>query len=103
MNKNKGIGAFISEKRAQGISLNVIIIAAIALLVLVVLVSVFLQRIGIFAEGSGGTDYCVNQLKGECSQTIDGTADSDSISCPDETNKLGVCNKGEGNCCGSIG
>ena len=38
-------------KKAQGISLNVIIIAAIALIVLVVLVAVFTGRFGIFAGG----------------------------------------------------
>lgn len=37
-------------KKAQGISMNVIIIAAIALLVLVVLSIIFLGRIGDFSE-----------------------------------------------------
>ena len=40
------------HKRAQGISLNVIIIAAIALLVLVVLSVVFMGRMGIFNKNS---------------------------------------------------
>lgn len=38
-------------KKAQGLSLNVIIIAAIALLVLVILSVVLLGRFGIFATG----------------------------------------------------
>jgi hypothetical protein len=40
-------------KRAQGISINVIVVAAIALLVLVVLSVVFLGRFGNFTQQSG--------------------------------------------------
>lgn len=39
------------DKKGQGLSLNVIIVAALALIVLVVLVVVFTGRIGIFEEG----------------------------------------------------
>lgn len=39
------------DKKAQGLSLNVIIIAALALIVLVVLVVVFTGRIGLFEKG----------------------------------------------------
>src|SRR3989338_9015190 len=39
-------------KRAQGISINVIVVAAIALLVLVVLSVVFLGRFGLFTQQS---------------------------------------------------
>mgnify|MGYP001173580196 CR=1 FL=1 len=46
------------NKKAQGISMNVIIIAAIALLVLVVLSVVFMGRMGIFSSGSAD---CGNQ------------------------------------------
>lgn len=51
------------NKKAQGISINVIIIAAIALLVLVVLSIIFVGRLGIFGEKAaacetvGGTCY----------------------------------------------
>ena len=38
-------------KKAQGISLNVIIIAAIALIVLVVLIAIFTGRLGVFVGG----------------------------------------------------
>ena len=41
------------SKKGQGLSLNVIIIAALALIVLVVLVVVFTGRIGIFEQGVG--------------------------------------------------
>jgi hypothetical protein len=42
------------DKKGQGLSLNVIIVAALALIVLVVLVVVFTGRIAIFTEGVGG-------------------------------------------------
>jgi hypothetical protein len=51
------------NKKAQGISINVIIIAAIALLVLVVLSIIFVGRLNIFGvkttacESVGGTCY----------------------------------------------
>lgn len=47
ISKNKKFfGTFTSSKKAQGISLNVIIIAAIALLVLVILSIIFIGRMG---------------------------------------------------------
>ena len=53
------------NKRGQGISINVIIIAAIALLVLVVLSVVFMGRMGTL---SSGTADCRNQ-GGVCADT----------------------------------
>ncbi len=41
----------MKDKRAQGMSLNVIIIAVLALVILVVLVAIFTGRIGIFEQG----------------------------------------------------
>ena len=61
------------DKRGQGISMNVIIIAAIALLVLVVLSVVFMGRMGTF---SSGTAECNNQ-GGKCSDVACGTPGSD--------------------------
>ena len=48
-NKNKESHKLRSNLKSQGISINVIIIAAIALIILVVLVAVFTGRFGIFA------------------------------------------------------
>lgn len=42
-------------KKGQGISINTIIIAAIALAVLVVLFAIFTGRLGIFTKGVQGT------------------------------------------------
>jgi len=46
-------------KKSQGLSVNVIIIAAIALIVLVVLIAVFTGRFGIFSKGlDSATNIC---------------------------------------------
>lgn len=54
-NKNPNYFPLLRNRRAQGISLNVIIIAAIALLVLVILSIIFIQRM---AETRGEVDKC---------------------------------------------
>ena len=65
------------RKKAQGLSMNVIIIAAIALIVLVVMVAIFTGRMGNFARE---TDSC-ERNKGMCLDASDplaciGTYDS---------------------------
>ena len=52
-------------KKAQGLSLNVIIIAALALLVLVILAVIFMGRAGMFRKQSGD---CAT-MGGYCSRT----------------------------------
>ncbi len=63
-------------KKAQGISINVIVVAAIALLVLVVLSVVFLGRFGLFTQQSAD---CENK-GGRCAVG----------SCPPGTNPYGA-------------
>ena len=46
------------NKKAQGISINVIIVAAIALIVLVVLIAIFTGRLGSFSRGVTETTSC---------------------------------------------
>lgn len=46
------------SQKAQGLSINTIIIAAIALIVLVVLVAIFTGRLGLFSKGLGETTTC---------------------------------------------
>jgi hypothetical protein len=57
------------SKKAQGMPINIIIIAAISLLVLVILVIIFTGRTGMFAKETGN---CVNVggtcTTGECSE-----------------------------------
>lgn len=48
-------------KKAQGISMNVIIVAAIALLVLVVLIAIFSGRMGIFGKGLNEQDTKIGE------------------------------------------
>ena len=48
------------NKKAQGISINTVIIAAIALIVLVVLVAIFTGRIGLFSKGIGAVRTCTS-------------------------------------------
>jgi len=55
------------NKKAQGISLNVIVIAAIALLVMVVLILVFTGKIGNFTSN---VDVCENK-GGVCRESCD--------------------------------
>jgi hypothetical protein len=70
-------------KKGQGISINVIVIAAIALLVLVVLSIVFLGRFGVFTQQSGD---CENK-GGACTigACPSGTSAYGAWSCPDTT------------------
>ncbi len=69
-------------KRGQGMSVNVIIIAALALLVLVILAVVFLGRMDIFGTQ---TNSCTSQ-GGKC--TTGGTCDEGysklPLKCPNE-------------------
>ncbi|MBR9706310.1 hypothetical protein GOV14_04695 [Candidatus Pacearchaeota archaeon] len=58
MDKNKPSYKIFHNKKSQGISINVIIIAAIALIVLVVLIAVFTGRFGIFSEGLNKATTC---------------------------------------------
>ena len=51
---------FRRHKKSQGISINTIIIAAIALAVLVVLFVIFTGRFKIFSEGVSKTSSCEN-------------------------------------------
>ena len=46
------------SKKGQSISINTIIVAAIALAVLVVLFAIFTGRLGLFSKSLGETDTC---------------------------------------------
>jgi hypothetical protein len=52
------------QKKAQGISMNTIIIAAIALLVLVIVSVIFMSRMGWFAQNSNDC----KKFGGDCTQ-----------------------------------
>ena len=78
------------SKKAQGISMNVIIIAAIALLVLVILSVIFIGRMGSFGEETGS---CESQA-GTC---------YDGSSCPQGTAKRNLKCGDAQVCCISVG
>lgn len=62
-------------KKAQGLSLNVIIIAALSIVVLVVLVAILTGRISLFSQGIADSDttskqaICMSQSTNRCSAT----------------------------------
>lgn len=72
-------------KKAQGLSLNVIIIAAIALIVLVVLVAIFTGRMGDWTSGlrKVETRYCGDVPAGVQGSSMRGTPTSSSTGCAD--------------------
>lgn len=78
-------------KKAQGISINTIIIAAIALIVLVVLIAIFAGRMGIF-----GKDLTIAQEGIECRSDDDTLVIVEGNSCTAADEKYlltGVSNK----------
>lgn len=84
-------------KKGQGISLNVVIIAAIALIVMVVLIMVFTGKIGTFTKETASCDSqggsCVSDIDGcegdfekkmakyICDEDGDGEPDDDLVCC----------------------
>ncbi len=86
-------------KKAQSISINTIIVAAIALLVLVVMIAIFSGRIKVFSKESRS---CANQGGAGCFQTCnpdDGTGPLDpgvytpipGTDCDDREGNLKCC------------
>ena len=86
------------NKKAQGLSLNVIILAAIAIIVLVVMVVIFGGRMKLFGKG-------VSLCEGICAQTKDLCGDRAGIpirNCDDDGD--GEPNiQGAGFCCMEVG
>ena len=86
------------NKKAQGISMNVIIIAAIAIIVLVIMVVIFSGRMQLFGKG-------VSLCEGTCSATKAGCGYSAAIPIRNcDSDGDGEPNvKGEGFCCMEAG
>ena len=80
------------SKRAQGISINVIVITAIALIVLVVLVVVFTGRVQIFGKGLG-------TCRGTCVQSAVNCGVESAIPTSNCDDGKSPAIKGEGFCC----
>jgi len=83
------------NKKSQGLSLNVIIVAAIVLIVLIVLWAIFTGKIGSFSQG-------LEQCRGECSSScsypdvVDPQGRCDSVSGTQGSNTLSIFPK---ECC----
>jgi len=84
------------DKKGQGISINTIIIAAIALIVLVVLIAIFTGRIGSFGQG---VDEATKKI------ACPGSVVNANQACPAQTSQLvGNYDIQLGQkCCGSTG
>ncbi len=87
-------------KKAQGISLNVIIVAAIALLVLVVLAFIFTGRIALFSKGLADCDEVAGaSCEYDCSDLGEGYIKDPTRACFDAS---GDVIQGE-SCCVKVG
>lgn len=77
------------NKKGVELSMNVIIIAAIGLLVLLVLTFIFLGRVGTFGEKSGSCDIQGGMCAVKCGNADYGTENNAKmnplLTCPDST------------------
>ena len=83
--------------KAQGISINTIIIAAIGLAVLVVLFAIFTGRLGGFTQGVQDTDTCAHKCA-SLNQNP-GTAPTESKTCASGDYVAGRYKDGANGCC----
>ncbi|MBS3102041.1 hypothetical protein J4458_01175 [Candidatus Woesearchaeota archaeon] len=89
------------NKRGQSISINTIIVAAIALIVLVVLIAIFTGRLGIFSKGIAQTGTC-ESLGGTCQEPRCGTNQEEvpALNCNRDSDNDGkIENGGKPYCC----
>ena len=78
------------KKRAQGLSLTTIVIAALALIVLVVIVLIFTGRMGGFAQGLDSVTSCENSCKavGKATHSFKAICDTTEDTMPGIENTL---------------
>ena len=82
------------NKKAQGLSINVIIIVAIALIVMVVLVAVFTGRLGVFTQTVKGAVSCTESCHAAGYTSGDKVTDANSPTTPgvrDGENNRCIC------------
>ena len=77
------------SKKAQGISINVVIVAAIALIVLVVLVAIFAGRLGIFSEKLGDVEQTCSDFEGAWQADFCGGNQKEIFTATDATDNPG--------------
>jgi hypothetical protein len=93
----------MKNKKAQGISLETIVIAIIVIVVLLVLILVFTGRINVFGIG---LKNCEGSLAGDCSASpcgTEGKATLQSVSPEGEGGRKQGCTQGEVFCCSKVG
>lgn len=78
------------NKKGQSISINTIIIAALALAVLVVLFAIFTGRIGGFSKGVGETASCENSCRALGMSKSEVHKNNLQIECKDRTDRTYV-------------
>ncbi len=90
------------NKKGQGMSLNVIIIATLGLLVLVILAAVFVGRTGVFTKSvdrcSGNCVAAKNDCAGTYDKIASGSCDLDGDGKPTD-NSFVAKNEKDGFCC----
>ena len=90
------------KRKGQSISINTIIVAAIALAVLVVLFAIFTGRMGIFTGGVKETDTCAQKcasLNLEYKSTVSADNKNSPDKCKDQTYVPGIYKEGPYGCC----
>ena len=87
------------NKKAQSISINTIIIAAIALAVLVVLFAIFTGRLGGFTQGVRDTDTCAQKCSSLSMDVGINPSDANSKTCSTGQYIAGVYKDGQFGCC----
>ena len=85
-------------KKAQGISINTIIIAALGLAVLVVLFLIFTGRIGIFSQGVENLQRCTDVCKASGTE-FQGPASADKTCLEGQSYASGKYSDGPNGCC----
>ena len=81
------------DRKSQGLSMNVIIIAAIALIILVVLIAIFTGRIGVFSTGIADAGSCISR-GGDCQPDPCGDGQEGvlgALGCTEETDGKYCC------------
>jgi predicted Rossmann fold nucleotide-binding protein DprA/Smf involved in DNA uptake len=86
-------------KKAQGISINVIVIAAIALAVLVVLFAIFTGRLNIFSVGLQQTDTCAQKCESLNMETGTNLITEGALCANDEQKIAGKYSDSQFGCC----
>lgn len=82
------------DKRAQGLSINVIVAAVIGLIIIVVVVMLLTGKLGGFSKGVDESNSCVNACK-----SLGKTTGAEDAACTGKTKFPGNFKEGSNCCC----